>query len=65
MLSISEANTEIARQGKHQAMGAFLPDLAKIYELEYEGDLAYSTEGQLLGHLVMGVELLEFQHHLD
>ncbi|HPM84182.1 MAG TPA: HD domain-containing protein, partial [Candidatus Anammoximicrobium sp.] len=40
-------------------MGAFLHDIGKIKELTYERDLAYSDEGQLIGHLVIGVSLLE------
>ncbi len=39
--------------------GAFLHDLGKVDELSYERDLAYSDEGQLIGHLVMAVSLLE------
>lgn len=38
--------------------GAFLHDLSKVDELEYEATFGYSDEGQLIGHLVMGVELL-------
>lgn len=38
--------------------GAFLHDMGKIDELRYERELAYSDEGQMIGHLVMGVELL-------
>lgn len=40
-------------------MGAFLHDIGKVDELTYERDLAYSTEGQLVGHLVMGVTMLD------
>jgi len=40
-------------------MGAFLHDVGKIRELTYERDLAYSDEGQLVGHLVIGVSLLD------
>ena len=40
-------------------MGAFLHDLGKTDELRYERDLAYSDEGQLIGHLVMAVGLLD------
>ena len=40
-------------------MGAFLHDLGKIDELCYERELAYSDEGQLIGHLVMAVGMLE------
>jgi 3'-5' exoribonuclease len=39
--------------------GAFLHDMGKIDELSYERDLAYSDEGQLVGHLVMAVSVLE------
>ena len=40
-------------------MGAFLHDVGKIDELSYERDLSYTDEGQLIGHLVMGVGLLD------
>lgn len=40
-------------------MGAFLHDMAKIDELVYDRDMAYSDEGQLVGHLVMAVGMLE------
>jgi len=40
-------------------MGALLHDLAKTDELTYDRELAYSDEGQLIGHLVMGIRLLE------
>jgi 3'-5' exoribonuclease len=40
-------------------MGAFLHDVGKIDELYYERDLGYTDEGQLIGHLVMGVSILE------
>jgi len=39
--------------------GAFLHDMGKVDELTYERELAYSDEGQLIGHLVMAVSLLE------
>ena len=39
--------------------GAFLHDTGKIDELTYERDLAYSDEGQLLGHLVQAITLLD------
>ncbi len=38
--------------------GAFLHDLGKIDELTYDRELGYSDEGQLIGHLIIGVELL-------
>lgn len=40
-------------------MGAFLHDVSKIDELSYDNEMAYTDEGQLLGHLVMGVSLLD------
>jgi 3'-5' exoribonuclease len=40
-------------------MGAFLHDAGKIRELNYERDLSYSDEGQLLGHLVIAVGMLD------
>ena len=39
-------------------MGAFVHDIGKIRELNFDRDLNYSDEGQLLGHLTIGVELL-------
>ena len=40
-------------------MGAFLHDLAKVEELSYERDIAYTDQGQLLGHMVLGVTMLD------
>ncbi len=39
--------------------GAFLHDIGKIDELTYEPDLGYSDAGQLIGHLVQGVRILD------
>jgi 3'-5' exoribonuclease len=39
-------------------MGVFLHDVGKIEEMSYERDLSYTDAGQLLGHLVQGVEIL-------
>lgn len=39
--------------------GAFIHDIGKLRELTYSPDLGYSTEGQLLGHLVLGVSILD------
>jgi 3'-5' exoribonuclease len=39
-------------------MGIFLHDIGKVRELSYERVFSYSDEGQLLGHLVLGVEML-------
>jgi 3'-5' exoribonuclease len=40
-------------------MGALLHDIGKVNELSYERELAYTDEGQLIGHLVMAVSMLE------
>ncbi len=39
-------------------MGGFLHDIGKVYEFSYERAVDYTDEGQLLGHLVMEVELV-------
>lgn len=39
-------------------VGIFLHDIGKVRELQYDRDFSYSDEGQLLGHLVVGVEML-------
>ena len=39
-------------------MGVFLHDSGKIRELSYARTFSYSDEGQLLGHLVIGIEML-------
>jgi 3'-5' exoribonuclease len=39
-------------------MGIFLHDIGKVRELSYARSFAYTDEGQLVGHLVIGVEML-------
>jgi len=39
--------------------GAILHDVGKIYELSYERSFGYSNEGQLVGHIAIGLRLLE------
>ena len=39
-------------------MGVFLHDAGKVRELSYDRTFAYTDEGQLLGHLVIGVEMI-------
>ena len=39
-------------------VGAVLHDLGKVYELSYERSLDYTTEGNLLGHIAIALELL-------
>ena len=38
--------------------GAILHDIGKVAELTYERSFGYSAEGQLLGHIVIGLRLL-------
>ncbi len=45
--------------GDLMLMGAFLHDCGKVDELSYERDFAYTDEGQLIGHLVMAVGILD------
>ncbi len=42
-------------------MGVFLHDIGKVRELTYGRSFGYSDEGQLIGHLVIGVEMLNEQ----
>ena len=39
-------------------MGIFLHDIGKVRELSYDRVFGYTDEGQLVGHLVIGVEML-------
>ena len=39
--------------------GAVLHDIGKIYELSYDRGFGYSDEGQLLGHIVIGLRLID------
>ena len=38
--------------------GAFLHDIGKIHELTYQRSIAYTTKGQLLGHMIIELEML-------
>jgi 3'-5' exoribonuclease len=38
--------------------GAFLHDIGKIHELTYARSFGYSTRGQLLGHIIIELEML-------
>ncbi len=39
--------------------GAFLHDIGKIHELTYARSFAYTTRGQLLGHMIIELEMLQ------
>ena len=38
--------------------GAFLHDIGKIHEISYSRSFAYTTRGQLLGHMIIELEML-------
>jgi len=40
-------------------IGGFLHDIGKVYEFSFERSVDYTDAGQLLGHLVMEVELVD------
>ena len=40
-------------------MGTFLHDMGKVDELTYDRDFTYTDEGQLIGHVVMAVGMLD------
>lgn len=40
-------------------VGALLHDIGKVDELRYERSFDYSDEGKLIGHIVMGVEMID------
>jgi len=39
--------------------GAFLHDIGKIHELAYQRSISYTTRGQLLGHMIIELEMLQ------
>ncbi len=41
--------------------GAILHDIGKIYELSYERDFDYTDEGRLLGHITIGISMIDEQ----
>jgi 3'-5' exoribonuclease len=40
-------------------VGAFLHDAAKVDELSYDRDIAYTDDGQLLGHMVLAITMID------
>jgi len=38
--------------------GVFLHDLGKVRELSFDGGFAYTDEGQLIGHIIIAIEIL-------
>lgn len=39
--------------------GAFLHDLGKMHELASDGEIAYTDRGQMVGHIVIGIQMLD------
>jgi 3'-5' exoribonuclease len=39
--------------------GAFLHDIGKLHELSYARSITYTTSGQLLGHMIIELEMLQ------
>ena len=39
--------------------GAFLHDIGKIHELAYARSFTYTTQGQLLGHMIIELEMVQ------
>jgi 3'-5' exoribonuclease len=39
--------------------GAFLHDLGKIDELAADGEIAYTDRGQMIGHIIIGIQMLD------
>jgi 3'-5' exoribonuclease len=39
--------------------GVILHDVGKIHELTYDRSFGYSTEGQLLGHIIIGMRMID------
>ncbi len=46
-------------KGDYLIFGAIFHDLGKIWELEVGQGISYTDKGQLLGHMIMAVELVE------
>jgi 3'-5' exoribonuclease len=40
-------------------VGAFLHDAAKVDELAYEREISYTDDGQLLGHMVLAITMID------
>jgi 3'-5' exoribonuclease len=44
--------------GERLMFGAFLHDLGKVDELSGDGEISYTDRGQMVGHIVIGIQML-------
>ena len=63
-LSVCQMSRSVAQHypdldGDLLITGAFLHDIGKIKELSYHNQIEYTDEGRLLGHLMIGVAMVE------
>jgi len=60
MLEIGLRIAPLYPEMNHEVLlvGIFLHDLGKIRELSFDCGFSYTSEGQLLGHMMLGVEML-------
>ena len=63
-LSVCQMSRNLSRHygqldGDLLVTGAFLHDIGKVQELKYDHQIDYTDEGRLLGHLVLGVAMVE------
>lgn len=60
MMQVAERISDLYPHLNHDMlrMGIFLHDSGKVRELSFDRVFGYSDEGQLVGHLVQGVEML-------
>jgi len=47
------------RRREIAVLSAKLHDIGKIYEMDYNGPFKYTLEGELQGHIVMGVQMID------
>jgi 3'-5' exoribonuclease len=61
LMRLAEHACQVYPQVDRQLLlvGIWLHDIGKIEELRFDGELSYSQPGQLLGHLVQGVLLVD------
>ena len=60
LLNVADRITDIYPEVDRDLLltGIFLHDVGKVDELSYDHAFGYTDEGQLVGHLVMGVEMV-------